>query len=145
MQIRTFIISIILLFYCEQLLAQVDISKLPLIGFACNESGEPSEAVQNADKIIHSQDFDKFTDILINGNAAEQYLAVVVLEFLHEKDLRKISKADKELINKARESRALVAYCSGCTEHYWRMLNELFKGEHISEANHWVSNQFKTD
>ncbi len=145
MQIRPFIVTIILLLSCAQLLAQADISSLPLLGFACGESGEPSEVVQNADKIIQSQNFDKFRDIVINGNTAEKYLAVFVLEFLQEKDLIKLTEAEKELINKAKESRALVAYCSGCTEHYWRMMNELFKEEHISETKKWVSDQFKID
>ena len=41
-----------------------------MVGFACGYSGEPSEAVQKASEVIQARDFDKFTDFLINGNAA---------------------------------------------------------------------------
>ena len=116
-----------------------------MVGFACGYSGEPSEAVQKASEVIQARDFDKFTDFLINGNAAEQYLAVVVLQYLDKEEIRTLKDSDKTLIDAASKSRALVAYCAGCLEHRWRIISELLTAQYITDANQWISGQLNIE
>ena len=145
MQNRLLGILTILLLSCGQLFCQIDIDSLPMVGFACGYSGEPSEAVQKASEVIQARDFDKFTDFLINGNAAEQYLAVVVLQYLDKEEIRTLKDSDKTLIDAASKSRALVAYCAGCLEHRWRIISELLTAQYITDANQWISGQLNIE
>jgi hypothetical protein len=139
MQRNLFIIFSISLLTCGQLFAQVDIQKLPWIGYACGYSGEPSEAVQKVGVILESTDYNSLTVLLEKGNPAEQYIAAVTLDYLNKNEIREIKKEEQIQIEKIKESIEYIAYCSGCTVSYYRRSYELFEGKHLEEANRWIS------
>ncbi len=112
-----------------------------MLGFSCGYSGEPSEAVQKFEELIQSKDFHQISDILVNGNSAEKFLAIVTLEYLEEVNILQLEQSDKDVINSVKQSRAFVAYCNGCTERHWRLLDELFAEKYISEARNWLTKQ----
>lgn len=145
MQIRLLIIIGLFFIPCGQLMAQVHLDSLPMLGFSCGYSGEQSKPVQKFEELLQSKDFQQLFDILENGNSAEQYLAIVTLQYLADLDIIQLAEPEKDLINERKESRALVAYCYGCTERHWRMLNELFTDEYVSEAKNWLTKQLNKE
>jgi hypothetical protein len=56
-----------------------------MVGYGCYITGTPTKAVQKVSSFIDNEKIDEIIVLLDSKNAAEKYLAVIVLEKLDEK------------------------------------------------------------
>ncbi|GAA5021926.1 hypothetical protein GCM10011506_01940 [Marivirga lumbricoides] len=124
-----------------KLTAQVDLEKVPRIGFACGYGGNPTEAVQKVGGLLESENYREIVQLLESGNSAEKFISAVTINYLHSEGIKSIEERELSLILAIQKSTEYICYCYGCTDIRFRMLFEIFEQEnYLAEANAWIAN-----
>jgi hypothetical protein len=88
------------------------------IGFACGYGGMPTESVLMMEGFLYKMNFDTIRNSINSIEPSIQFLSSIIIERLDKEGLIKLTKNEKEEIEKISLSEKFVEVCSGCT--YWK-------------------------
>ena len=95
------------------------------ISFACSVNGMPSENTFRYMDLIISERSDLIEKLLYSDNPSNQFLSVIILEFLEKKRKITINDIVKKQISGIKQSEKIISVCRGCTYHNQLSLKEL--------------------
>lgn len=134
---------IILLFYSVTSVAQ---SNTELIGFTCFEDGSESAHVLKFTKLLRNSKWKLIGKHLFSESEADQFLTVVVLEYLDSASTYRLTENQRRRIEKIKVSPKEVWICSGCVDFKRYQLKELFLNPDyiIDRTKDWLKKYLKT-
>ena len=109
-----------------------------MVGFSCSFIGRPTPLVIKMTKFASPSKHKKLKKLLLQGNSAEQYLAVVLYEALIDANKITLTTAERNTIEKLYRTNATVRICSGCTFLKNVSISELLNGNHNYQARKWA-------
>lgn len=115
-------------------------SNKDIIGFACGEEGSATEYVQKFEKLLRKSNFRLISKLLYSNKSADQFLSVVILEYLYSSQLYTLTQAQKNQIDKIKVSTESIWLCSGCSDFKVYQLNEFFQNSEsiIDRTKEWL-------
>ena len=105
------------------------------ISFACNANGMPSENTFKYMDLIISERYDLIEKLLYSDNPSNQFLSVIILEFLEKKRKITINDIVKKQISGIKQSEEIISVCRGCTYHNQLSLKELLTTKNIIRSD----------
>ncbi len=104
------------------------------VSFDCGISRNKSKAVLHMEQLVVEKDFDAIRSNLQSKQTAKQFLAIVVLEILNEKNHIQLDYKEQDRINRLKQSGSIIFTCSGCV---YQEVNQ-FEGIFSSDNNHFL-------
>lgn len=138
---KTTLIFYATLFFSVSLFSQKATGEM--VGFGCGYAGSLTPAVQEMVQQLKEGDHTSIRKNLYSKEAAHQFLAVVVLEYLAEQDMLTLDQEEHSQISHIKLSENQVSVCSGCT--YWdsvslkELLDTNIRHFITNSAQHWVA------
>ncbi len=110
------------------------------VGFGCGYSGKMTRPTKRMIKFFKRKKYKKIKEGLISSSKANQFLAVVFLEYLENEQKLKLTEKEKQFIKEIKQSKGIIYACSGCTYFGEFSLRQLFHGNHFYENSlFWIS------
>ncbi len=117
-----------------------------VVGFACGIGGRQSEPVQKLERLLVARNYAHIRALLISGNNAEKFLALVICEHLHEKGLISLFGVYYGKYQELKQSDLNLRFCNGCTHHAKYTFKEIMDNEKNSDlmrTREWVRNNIR--
>ena len=127
------------------LIAQDNVVKNEMVGFACYFEGSQSKTVQKVTNKLNNKNYKAISKILTSDNNAERFMAVITLEKLAELKKYDLNETEKKLISEIKQSDELVSICSGCTYFEKVSLKEILTEKNKLFAQNWLNRNFKKE
>jgi len=140
---RTLSLVILMFIYCGNSLGQTN--EFKTIGFYCGYAGTETPTVQKFSSLYLKGEIDSIVNLLSSKHPVEQFLSALIIE----ETKPKLSKKQKENLDKVYKSENTADYCAGCTE--WdtvelRVLLDKNKLNYIKkEGLQWIARLKKTN
>ena len=135
----------IFVFISNSSIAQDNVDKNEMVGFACYFAGTPSKTVEKYIQKLNNGNYKWISKKLNSENNAEKYMSVITLEKLSELGKYKFNKTELKLIAEIKQSEELVSICSGCTYFEKVSLKELLTEKKKLFAKNWLNRNIKAE
>jgi len=135
----------IFVFISNSAIAQDNVDKNEMVGFACYFAGTPSKTVEKYIQKLNNENYKWISKKLNSENNAEKYMSVITLEKLNKLGKYKLNKTELTLIAEIKQSEELVSICSGCTYFEKVSLKELLTKKKKLFAKNWLNKNIKAE
>lgn len=125
--------------------AQDNVNKKEMVGFACYFGGQPTETVVKVTKLLKAKKYKKISSMLSSKNIGEKYLAIISLQRLDDMKEYQLSDLEKDLISKAKLSNDSISVCSGCTYFDKVPLKKILSEKSFMGASNWLDRTLRQD
>ncbi len=113
------------------IIAQSNEIEIPLLGFGCSETLNPTKAVGQFGILLKTKKYKKITNALYSENSAEKFLSVIISEKLKSLGKIRLTEKDSLKIAEIKNSNELITVCSGCTYYDKLTMRQLFDEKNI--------------
>jgi hypothetical protein len=96
------------------------------IGLACGFAGVSSKQFSEIHALIESKNYAGIVKNLRSRDLLTQLLSVIAAEELNNRNELSLTTKDLEIISNVKASDKIFHSCSGCTEHYYGKIADLF-------------------
>tara|TARA_R110002012_G_scaffold321209_1_gene548162 strand:- start:5633 stop:6061 length:429 start_codon:yes stop_codon:yes gene_type:complete len=134
---KLLLITFFSIFFSFSVIGQENSLDKLLVGFACGESGKPTQLVEKMSKLIKDKKYNEIESFLNSKNSGEIYLAIIIIERLVVKDLYTLNERQETLISRLKTSPIPVRNCLGCFTDTHTMI-EMFEEDNFIGENNWL-------